>query len=695
MKRNVMTTLLLLIGLCSSVVLLAETYYVSPTGDDSQAGTQAAPFKTVQHAVNSMTQGDSCILMGGVYREYIQVSQDSITLMAAPGETAEISGFDLINGWTQHDGNIYVTDMDWTQNARNQMLYKGQMMILARWPNKTDFNPFNLAAEKGFGNNSKITNAQIPDIAWENGGIAFFLGKNRWTSWRVPITGSASGEVSFTPINSDNWQWGGSHSPSDGGDFYLMNHLDALDSEGEWFLDRINRKLYFYAPGGGAPEQDQVQMKRRTIAFNLSNRKGVSLEGLRIIGANITLNNANGCTVTDCEILYANHSIGTGAAAFVSEASINLNDNSQNNRIERNNIQWGAVNGVVLKGTGNVITNNYIGNFNYLSSYGAPVELRGANDLTFNEIFNGGRDLVRGGGSGSNCSYNDMHHANLNNDDCGPIYFCCGMYNNTTIHHNWIHDCESRDGHFDKYKATGIYLDNSTEDVLVHHNVLWNLEWAGIQINWAGKNLLMYNNTIWSNSRPESSTMGRWVNGYTFTNVQVYNTLANNGEFHSTEEGNNVVMNLSDDPFEDYANQNFMPKAGSPAIDAGKAFPGFTDNAVGTPDVGAYERGDSRWIPGPNWQLATGPTNVDPQVAALPALSFFPNPNKDSQLHLVAEVRGPKTVTIYDLQGKTMLTDHFNSFQHVLSIEGILPGLYLVQVNTVEGIMSGKLIVKE
>lgn len=695
MKKFAFTTFFLVISIASWLPLLATTYFVSPTGDDNQTGTASAPFQTIQHAVGKMSEGDSCILLSGIYREFVQVRTDHITIMAGPGEKVEVSGFDIINGWTQHEGNIYVADMDWTQSARNQMMYQDEMMILARWPNKTDFNPFDLATKKGTGTNSSITNAEIPDIDWQNGGIVFFLGKNRWTSWRTPITGSGSGEVTFTPIRSDNWQWGANHSPSDGGDFYLMNHIDALDSEGEWFLDRLNNKLYFYPPGGGAPTTDGVQMKRRATAFNLANRAGVTLAGLKIMGGSINLSNSNGCTIKDCDILYGNHTIGTGAAAFVNESSINLNDNSQNNRIERNNIQWGAANGIILKGTGNVVTNNYIGNFNYLSSYGAPVELRGANDLTYNEIFNGGRDLVRGGGNGSNCGYNDMHHSNLNNDDCGPIYFCCGMYSNTTIHHNWIHDCESPDGNFTKYKATGIYLDNSTEDVIVHHNVMWNLEWSGIQINWAGKNLLIYNNTIWSNAGPESKSMGRWVNGYTFTNVQVYNSLTNEGEFHASEAGNNVVFNLNDDPFEDYANQNFIPKSGTAAIDAGKAFAGYTDNAQGAaPDAGAYERGDTMWIPGPNWQLAAGPTNVESQPTILPELAFFPNPNQNGSLSIVAEVRGPKVVSVLDLQGKVLQTESFQGFQHLLQLQDTAPGIYLLRVDTQKGPLCGKLTVQ-
>lgn len=671
----------------------ASVYYVSPDGDDSQAGSQMDPFKTIQQAADVMIAGDSCIIATGIYRETVRPAADNVAFLAATGAEVELSGFDLVNGWAPHNGNIYVADMDWTLGTRNQLMYEDQMMILARWPNKSSFDPFELATAKGFGTRSTVTNANIPAINWGDGGVIFFLGKNRWTSWRTSIAGTSAGEVSFTQI-SDDWQWGGSHSPENGGDFYLMNHIDALDSEGEWFLDRQADKLYFYPPGGSMPAQDAVEAKRRTTGFNLANRTGIVLDGLSIVGANINMSNAESCSIQNCKIYYGNHSIGTGAAAFVNEGSIVLNDNSQDNLIVQNDIQWGAVNGIILKGTGNEVTNNYIGNFNYLSSYGAPVELRGTNDLTYNEIFRGGRDLVRGGGNGSICAYNDMHHSNVTNDDCGPIYTCCGNYGNTTIHHNWIHDCESRDGHFTKYKATGIYLDNSTEDIIAHHNVLWNLEWAGIQINWAGKNLLIYNNTVWSNAGPESRTMGRWVNDFEFTNVQVYNTLANEGEFHATDQGNNVVLNLNANPFEDFANRNFVPKAGSSAVDAGTSLPGYTDNAIGDPDAGAYERGDTPWIPGPDWELSSPPTSIQTPQTPLPSLGLFPNPSRGHQVSVVAEIRGSKSLSVLDQRGRLVMQTSFSGFRHELDVSRLSGGFYFIRVQTAEGLLSGKLVVK-
>jgi len=64
---------LLCIFLASSRASAAE-YYVSPTGSDSNAGTQASPFATVQKANNSAAAGDTIWMRGGTYSTTGQIT---------------------------------------------------------------------------------------------------------------------------------------------------------------------------------------------------------------------------------------------------------------------------------------------------------------------------------------------------------------------------------------------------------------------------------------------------------------------------------------------------------------------------------------------------------------------------------------------------------------------------------------------
>lgn len=72
----------------------AVTYYVAPPplGSDSNPGTSsAAPWATIQHAVDSVAAGDMILVMGGTYAgariERSGTSSAWITLKAAPGAT--------------------------------------------------------------------------------------------------------------------------------------------------------------------------------------------------------------------------------------------------------------------------------------------------------------------------------------------------------------------------------------------------------------------------------------------------------------------------------------------------------------------------------------------------------------------------------------------------------------------------------
>src|SRR5690349_15787633 len=88
----------------------AATYYVSPDGSDTAPGTEPAPWRTLQHAVDTMKPGDTTLIKPGIYRENVQIRhggtpQDPIALAALPGARAIISGADRLDGgWSKVAG---------------------------------------------------------------------------------------------------------------------------------------------------------------------------------------------------------------------------------------------------------------------------------------------------------------------------------------------------------------------------------------------------------------------------------------------------------------------------------------------------------------------------------------------------------------------------------------------------------------
>ena len=62
-----------LIAVLFSSQIKAQSYYVSPSGNDANAGTFAAPWRTIQKAATTVTSGTVFILQG-VYHEKITLS---------------------------------------------------------------------------------------------------------------------------------------------------------------------------------------------------------------------------------------------------------------------------------------------------------------------------------------------------------------------------------------------------------------------------------------------------------------------------------------------------------------------------------------------------------------------------------------------------------------------------------------------
>jgi hypothetical protein len=71
-----------------------SSFYVSTTGNDSNPGTQAAPWRTVQHAADTVRAGSTINVRGGIYEELVSMKTSGngadgfITLRSYPGETA-------------------------------------------------------------------------------------------------------------------------------------------------------------------------------------------------------------------------------------------------------------------------------------------------------------------------------------------------------------------------------------------------------------------------------------------------------------------------------------------------------------------------------------------------------------------------------------------------------------------------------
>lgn len=86
--------------------LMAATYFVAPAGNDTAAGTLAAPWKTLGHAASVAVAGDTVEVRGGVYAQRVNFNRSGtaaapILFRAHAGETPVFHGATITvgSGW--------------------------------------------------------------------------------------------------------------------------------------------------------------------------------------------------------------------------------------------------------------------------------------------------------------------------------------------------------------------------------------------------------------------------------------------------------------------------------------------------------------------------------------------------------------------------------------------------------------------
>jgi len=88
-----------------------SSFYVATTGIDSNPGTQAAPWRTIQHAADTARAGSTVNVRGGIYEELVSINASGnandgfITLRSYPGETAILEA----EHFTPHDRSGVLT----------------------------------------------------------------------------------------------------------------------------------------------------------------------------------------------------------------------------------------------------------------------------------------------------------------------------------------------------------------------------------------------------------------------------------------------------------------------------------------------------------------------------------------------------------------------------------------------------------
>lgn len=600
----------------------ATTYHVSAASGSLTGNGTTTPFKTISQCAAAMTEGDTCIIESGTYRETVTpansgTSTAPIRYEAAAGATVVVSGTEPLGGWSVHSGNIYVANFTGTLPANeNQLFIKNGATVTplweARWPNIDAYSLPELkehAAVADQGQQNQITDDALiaTGVNW-NGAKIWVRGGNAYQGMTSQVNSynATTGVLTYAPITGDY----AALYPKTGSTYFLSGILAALDAPNEWYVDTSAQKVYLWAPGGGAPTN--VEVKKRKTAFNLNGKNYIQLAGIQTFAANITMNGSNNNLLDGVKaeyVYFSNYSQNTtnpdqlnGGIAIV----------GSNNEIKNSTIAYSSGTLINIDGSNNRIVNNYIHDGSYMASYDPLLKLTSGtnNVISSNKLENSGRYIIYWNNGIAEISYNDISNGMWLSRDGALIYAWGTDLGNSNIHHNLIHDAVH--GSTANDMRVGLYFDNYTENVVAHHNVIYNND-VGIQMNTPGNYKLIYNNTVVGNPTASIGYGGDSSSPY---KSELYGTRVFNNIFTDpvsmTEDvvrGFNTITDAGLN-FANAANKNFRLNIDSTAVNMGAIIPGITDGYVdAAPDAGAYEYGGTDWTAG---IAAPAPTSYVP-----------------------------------------------------------------------------------
>jgi hypothetical protein len=263
----------------------AADIYVSPNGSDANMGSKEKPLATVQAAIRkarnlrrlndeSIKGGIHIILSGGMYsvletivlRPEDSGTDDSPTwIEAAPNEQPVLSGGVMISGWKK-----LVTPVAGLQKKYQQQIWVADVPMV----NGNLFNFRQLWVNEVKAVRAKSANGEtmhrilnwnkqeaacvIPALAFSNldkaKGVELFI--HQW--WEIAnlrikkmqVMGDSTKLFFEQPEskiqNEHPWPAPWLSKETGNSAFYLTNAIQFLDEPGEWYLDVVNQKIYYW-----------------------------------------------------------------------------------------------------------------------------------------------------------------------------------------------------------------------------------------------------------------------------------------------------------------------------------------------------------------------------------------------------------------------------------------------------------------
>lgn len=296
-----------------------RTFFVSPAGDDGAMGTQARPWKTIEHARDTIRRwglndpermhGDITVnLRAGDYEIGQTIAFDERDSGAnghqviyrsydGPGR-ARLLGARQITGWQPYQNGIYRAQVP-VNEPFYTLFENDQRAVTARYPNIGDgptIGPYLQSAESS---DDALTNSDTW-LAFNAGDWNENWNLGEYTSWPAQVVVWSGGHWSWftdtVPILNVSWSKNFvtlnyparfSLFSQVGSRYFIQNSLDFLDQPGEYFLDPIGGWLY-YMPRNGSLANSTMWAPTVTTLIDIAGSapgqraENITLDGLAL-----------------------------------------------------------------------------------------------------------------------------------------------------------------------------------------------------------------------------------------------------------------------------------------------------------------------------------------------------------------------------------------------------------------------------
>lgn len=499
-------------------------------GNDANAGTFAAPWKTLAKVASSarLKTGDGIWLScGSTWRESLSlgttqlVDQSFITGYGSACSTTKpkISGADSFAGsWTK-SGNIWARKVPISEPKILRLFINGVSQRTAQWPNYG-----------GVGHEYAIADPASPSSTTSlkvgTADAASLSGKNlvgatlmvRSDPWHVDTDVVASYNASSRTLTTTK----ASTYAMEGGDGYvLQNQLWMLDAPGEFYHDTVNGVLYVY-PADAASQTNlnasAVEGSVRDTALTVATRTGVAVSNIVVTMARtdgLFLNQAPAASATGIE---ASHNGSTGIHVTLASAPTN---GTRGATVKGNTISDNWMIGIDTGAAINVdILSNTVSDTGTIGDAGntsAGILAGDGANVDRNSVTGTGYHGIQFSGTGgTKITNNTVQSYCLRLTDCAGIYAWNAstpaaqrtVNQLSTVANNRILAASANlqgsvGGGFDL--VSGIYLDNFMTNVTVQANMLNGMP-IGILLHNSSHNVISENN-VWF-----TTSTGLWAN---------------------------------------------------------------------------------------------------------------------------------------------------------------------------------------